>query len=144
MISFLIGVCNMAIGRCRLLVVPIPEDLLLLGELFADAVDADAADSGEGQVTVRCVGEPRCVRSVGRVTRAEICIVDRHHDRAVLFRHRCNRVRVVGVGQVFLGVQVRREDERFPVAARRYEASATAIAYRELVAATAAAAQIER
>lgn len=142
MISFLIGVCNVAIGRCRLFVVPIPEDLLLLGDLFADTVDA--ADSGEGQVTMRCVGEPRCVRSVGRVTRAEICVVHRHHDRAVLFRHRCNRVRVVGVGQVFLGVQIRRQYERFPVAARRHEASATAIAYRELVAATAAAAQIER
>lgn len=105
MISFLIGVCNVAVGRCCLFVVSIPEDLLLLGELFADAVDA--ADTREGQVTMRCVGEPRGVRSVGRVTRAEICVVYRHHDRAVLFRHRCNRVRVVGVGQVFLGVQIR-------------------------------------
>lgn len=84
------------------------------------------------------------MRGVGRVTRAEIRVVHRHHDRAVFLGHRGDRVRVVGVGQVFLGVQVRRQHEGLPVAARRYEASATAIAYRELVAATAAAAQIER
>lgn len=132
----------MAIGRRRLFVVSIPEDLFLLGDLLADAVDA--ANTGESQVTMRRVGEPRGVRSVGRVTRAEIRVVHRHHDRAILLGHRCDRVRVVGVGQVFLGVQVRRQHERLPVAARRYEASATTIAYCELVTATAAAAEIER
>jgi len=142
MISFLISIRNVAIGRCRLFVVSIPEDLFLLGDLLADTVDA--ADAREGQVTVGCVREPRGVRGVGRVPRAEIRVVHRHHDRAVLLGHRCDRVRVVGVGQVFLGVQVRRQHEGLPVAAWRYEASATAIAYRKLVAATAAAAQIER
>ena len=141
MIIFLIGIRNVAIGRC-LLVVPIPEDLFLLGDLLADAVDA--ADTREGQVTVRRVGEPRGVRGIGRVTRAEIRVIHRHHDRAVLLGHRCNRVRVVGIGQVFLGVQVRRQHEGLPVASRWYETSATAVAYRELMAATAAAAQIER
>lgn len=142
MISFLIGVRNVTIGRRCLFVVSIPEDLLLFGELLANAVDA--ADTGEGQVTVGCVGESRGVRGVGRVARAEIRVIHRHHDRAVLLGHRCYRVRVVGVGQVFLGVQVRRQHEGLPITARRYEASAAAVAYRELVAATAAAAQIER
>lgn len=142
MISFLIGVRNVAIGRRRLFVVSIPEDLFLLGDLLADAVDA--ADTGEGQIPVGCVGEPRGMRGVGRVARAEIRIVHWYHDRAVLLGHRCDRVRVVGVGQVFLGVQIRRQYKGLPITARRYEASATAIAYRELVAATAAAAQIER
>jgi len=58
MIIFLIGIRNVAIGRC-LFVVSIPEDLFLLGDLLADAIDA--TDTREGQVTVRCVGEPRGV-----------------------------------------------------------------------------------
>lgn len=78
------------------------------------------------------------------MARAEVRrIVHWHHDRAVLFGHRCDRVRVVGVGQVFLGVQVRGEYQGLPVAARRDE-SAAAIAYRKLVAAAAAAPYIER
>lgn len=78
------------------------------------------------------------------MARAEVRrVVHRHHDRAVLLGHRRDRVRVVGVGQVFLGVQVRREHQGLPVAARRDE-SAAAVAYRELVAAAAAAAYIER
>lgn len=141
MIIFLICICNVAISRC-LFIVSIPEDLFLLGDLLADAVDA--ADTREGQVTMGCVGEPRGVRGVGRVTRAEIRIIHRHHDRAVLLGHRCDRVRVIGIGQVFLGVQVRRQHKGLSVASRWYETSATAVAYRELVAATAAAAQIER
>lgn len=137
----LISVRDVAVGGRGLLVVPVTEDLLLLGELLADAVDA--ADIGEGQVDVGRVGEPRGVRGVGRVARAETRVVHRHHDRAVLLGHRRDRVRVVGVGQVFLGVQVRGEHQGLPVAARRDE-SAAAVAYRELMAAAAAAAYIER
>lgn len=141
-IRFLIGVRDVAVRGRRLLVVAISEDLLLLGDLLADAVDA--TDTGEGQVAVGRVGEPRGVRGVGRVARAEVRVVHRHDDRAVLLGHRRDRVRVVGVRQVLLGIQVCRQHEGLPVAARRYEAPTAAIPYRKLVAATAAAAQIER
>lgn len=95
----LIGVRDMAVGGRRLFVGAIPEDLLLLGELLADAVDAaDAADTRERQIAVGRVGEPRGVGRVRRVSRAEIRVVHRHHDRAVLLGHRRDRVRVVGVG----------------------------------------------
>lgn len=96
MVGLLIGVRDMAVGRCRLLVGAIPEDLLLLGDLLPDAVDA--ADTGERQVAVGRVGEPRGMGRVRRVTRAEIRVVHRHHDRAVLLGHRRDRVRIVGVG----------------------------------------------
>lgn len=92
----LIGVGDVAVGGCRLLVGPVPEDLLLLGDLLADAVDA--ADARERQVTVGRVREPGGVRRVRRVTRAEVRVVDRHHDRAVLLGHGRDRVRVVGIG----------------------------------------------
>lgn len=141
MIRFLIGVRDVAVRGRRLLVGAISEDLLLLGDLLADAIDA--TDTGEGQVAVGRVGEPRGVRGVRRVARAEVR-VHRHDDRAVLLGHRRDRVRVVGVRQVFLGVQVCRQHEGLPVAAWRHEAPTAAIAYRELVAATAATAQIER
>lgn len=62
MIGLLIGVRDMAVNRRRLFVGAIPEDLLLLGDLLADAVDA--ADAGERQIAVGRVGEPR---RVGRV-----------------------------------------------------------------------------
>lgn len=62
MIGLLIGVHSMAVDRRRLFVGTIPEDLLLLGELLADAVDA--TDAGERQIAVGRVGEPR---RVGRV-----------------------------------------------------------------------------
>jgi len=78
------------------------------------------------------------------MTRAEIRIIHRYHDRAVLLGHRRDRVRVISVGQVLLSVQVRRQDEGLPVTTRRYETPASTIPYRELMAATTAAAQIER
>lgn len=63
MIELLIAVRDMAVGGRSLLVGPVPEYLLLLGDRLADAVDA--ADVTKGQVGVRRVGEPRGVRGVG-------------------------------------------------------------------------------
>lgn len=59
----LVGVGHVAVGGCRLLVASISQYLLLFGDLLADAIDA--ADTGESQVAVGRVGEPRGVRGVG-------------------------------------------------------------------------------
>jgi len=59
----LIGVGDMAVGGRRLLVASVPENLLLFGDLLADAVDA--ANPREGQVAVGCVRQPRGVRGIG-------------------------------------------------------------------------------
>lgn len=69
---------------------------------------------------------------------AEIRIVTGDDYGAVLLGHRRDSVRVVGVGQVFLGVQVRREHQRLPVPSRGRDETAAAVPYGELVAAAAA------
>ena len=112
--------------------------LALLGHRFAGV--RDPAD----QIAVRRVRKTRGVRRVRRVPGPKIRVVDRHDDRAVLLGHRRHRVRVVGVRQVFLRVEERRQDQRFPVATRRPDETAAAVSDRELMATAAASAKIER
>lgn len=81
------------------------------------------------------------MRGVGGMARAEGRVIRRHYNRAILFGHRRDRVGIVGVGQMFLGVQICGEHEGLPVAWR--DESTAAIAYRELMATAAAAAYIE-
>lgn len=90
--ELLIGVCNMTIDGRRLFIGSIPETALF-GDWFADI-----GDTTKGQVAVGRVGEPRSVRGVGRVTRAQIRIVHRHYNGTILLGHRRNGIWVIGIG----------------------------------------------
>jgi hypothetical protein len=96
------------------------------------------------EVAVGGVGEPGCVGGVGGVSGAEARVVHGHDDGPVLLGHGRHRVRIVRVRQVFLGVEVRREDEGLAVPARRAHEAAPAVADGELVAATTSSAQVKR
>ena len=112
--------------------------LALLGHRFA------GVRNPTDQIAVRRVRKTRGVRRVGRVPGPKIRVVDGHNDRAILLGHRRDRVRVVGIRQMFLSVEERRQDQRFPVASRRPDETTTAISDRELMATTTASAKIER
>lgn len=116
---------------------------------------------GAEQVAVRCVRDARLMGRVRRVPRSgfhwttnkeyytmlyrqrhisarrltlartQISIVHRHDDGSVLLGHGRDRIRVVRIRQMFLGVEVRGEDQRLAIAARNAEATAS-VAYREL------------
>lgn len=96
------------------------------------------------QITMGRVRKPWCVRRVRRVPGSKIRVVDGHDDRAILLGHWRDRVRVVRVWQVFLGVEERRQDQRLPVASWRSDETAPAISDRELMATAAASTEIER
>lgn len=75
---------------------------------------------------------------------AKIRVVDGHNDRAVLLGHGRDRVRVIRVRQVFLGVEERGQYQRLPVTAGRPDETSPAVSDRELMATAAAPTKIER
>lgn len=132
----LIIIRDMSIDRRR----PDRSDLqlALLGHRFPRV--RYAAD----QIAVRRVRQAWSVRRVRRMPGPKIRVVDGHNDRAVLLGHRRDRVRVIRVRQVFLGVEERGQHQRLPVTAGGPDETAPAISDRELMATAAAPAKIER
>lgn len=57
------------------------------------------------------------------MSRPQVRIINRNYDGAVLLRHRRNRVRVVGVRQMLLCVQIGGENEGFAIVSRSTEAA---------------------
>ena len=82
--------------------------------------------------------------SVGRVSGAEACVVHRYDDRAVLLRHGRHGVGVVGVGQMLLGVQVRRQHQGLAITAGSADQASATVSHGVLVTAPTAPTQIER
>lgn len=133
---FLVRVREMSIYRRR----PDGSDsqLALLGHGFA------RVRYSTDQITMRRVRDPRCMRSVRRVSGSKISIVNRHHDRAILLGHRRDSIRVVRVGQMFLSIQESRQYQWLPVTTWWSDETTTTIPDSELMATTAAPAKIER
>lgn len=112
--------------------------LALLGHRFARVrYPAD-------QIAVGRVRQAWGVRRVRGMPGPKVRVVDGHDDRPVLLGHGGDRVRVVRVRQMFLGVEERGQNQRLPVAARRPHETSPPVSDRELMATAAAPPKIER